>query len=323
MPRIHIVATGGTIAGQGAAPGRTASYQAGALDIAQLCAAVPGLDAEADITVEQFAAIDSKDADPTFWQALATRLQAIVDEPDTDGVVVTHGTDTLEETAYYLTLTLKTAKPVVLTGAMRPATALSADGPLNLLNAVMVAAHPQARGRGVLVAMNHAIFGAREVAKLDTLRPDAFGAPNAGPFGRVHDGRVSWLARSDRLHTLDTRFNAATPLARVDILVAYPGFPVNTIAAACADGAKGLVWAGTGNGTASRAVESALAAAVTAGRVVLRASRINQGLLIPNEDAAGQIWADTLSPWKARVLLMLALGEGYERAEISAVFATH
>src|SRR5690606_33004896 len=114
MQRIRIVATGGTIAGQGAAPGRTASYQAAALDIAQLCGAVPGLEAEADITVEQFAAIDSKDADPAFWQALATRLQAIADEPDTDGVVVTHGTDTLEETAYYLTLTLKTAKPVVL-----------------------------------------------------------------------------------------------------------------------------------------------------------------------------------------------------------------
>src|SRR5690606_22779822 len=133
---------------------------------------------EADITVEQFASIDSKDADPDFWQALAVRLQAVLDDSDIDGAVITHGTDTLEETAYYLHLTLKTAKPVVLTGAMRPATALSADGPINLLNAVTVAAHPQAHGKGVLVAMNHAVLDASEVTKLHTLRPRALRPPN-------------------------------------------------------------------------------------------------------------------------------------------------
>ena len=323
MQRVRVVATGGTIAGKGAAPERTAHYQAAALNIADLCAAVPGLDAQADITVEQFAAIDSKDADPAFWQALAVRLQAVLDDPAVDGVVLTHGTDTLEETAYYLNLTLKTAKPVVLTGAMRPATALSADGPLNLLNAVIVAAHPRAQGRGVLVAMNHAILGAREAAKLDTLRPDAFGAPNTGPLGLVHDGRVAWLARTERLHTLDTRFTPATPLARVDILAAYPGFPVDAIQAARAAGAQGLVWAGTGNSTASRAVDAELSSASAAGLAVVRASRVSRGMLMPGEDAAGQIWADTLSPWKARVLLMLSIGAQHSHAEIQSIFATH
>ncbi|TFL15646.1 asparaginase [Pusillimonas caeni] len=323
MQRICIVATGGTIAGKGAAPRQTASYRAGALGITELCAAVPGLEAEADITVEQFASIDSKDADPDFWQALAVRLQAVLDDSDIDGVVITHGTDTLEETAYYLHLTLKTAKPVVLTGAMRPATALSADGPINLLNAVTVAAHPGARGRGVLVAMNHAVFGAREVAKLDTLRPDAFGAPNTGPQGLVHDGRITWLAASDRAHTMDTRFSPATPLARVDILAAYAGFPIDAIQAARAAGARGLVWAGTGNSTASQAVEAELASVAAAGLAVVRASRVNCGMLVPTESAPGQIWTDSLSPWKARILLMLSIGSRLSRPEIQSVFASY
>ena len=323
MQRICIVATGGTIAGKGATAQQTASYQAAALEIAELCAAAPGLETQAHITAEQFASIDSKDADPDFWQALAARLQAVLDDPGVDGVVLTHGTDTLEETAYYLNLTLKTSKPVVLTGAMRPATALSADGPMNLLNAVTVAAHPQAQGKGVLVAMNHAVFAAREVAKLDTLRPDAFGAPNAGPLGLVHDGHVAWLADTTRLHTLDTRFTPATPLARVDILSAYPGFPVDAIRAARAAGAQGLVWAGTGNGTASRAVETELSAAAAAGLVIVRASRVGQGMLLPGAGAQGQICPDTLSPWKARILLMLSIGSALSLSDIQSVFATH
>jgi len=323
MQRICIVATGGTIAGKGAAPGQTASYRAGELDIADLCAAVPGLDAEAHITVEQFASIDSKDADPDFWQALAVRLQAVLDDPDIDGVVLTHGTDTLEETAYYLHLTLKTTKPVVLTGAMRPATALSADGPINLLNAVTVAADPQAQGKGVLVAMNHAVFGAREAAKLDTLRPDAFGAPNTGPLGLVHDGRVAWLARPERVHTVGTRFTPATPLARVDILAAYPGFPIDAIQAARAAGARGLVWAGTGNSTAGQTVEAELACAAAAGLAVVRTSRVGRGMLIPAGSAPGQIWTDSLSPWKARILLMLSIGSHLSFADIQSVFASH
>ncbi|MDX3894611.1 asparaginase [Pusillimonas sp.] len=323
MQRICIVATGGTIAGKGADPRETASYRAGELDIADLCAAVTGLDAEADITVEQFASIDSKDADPDFWQALAVRLQTALDDPDVDGVVITHGTDTLEETAYYLNLTLKTTKPVVLTGAMRPATALSADGPINLLNAVTVAAHPQARGKGVLVAMNHMVFGAREVAKLDTLRPDAFGAPDTGPLGLVHDGRVTWLARPERVHTMGTRFTPATPLARVDILVAYPGFPIAAIQSLRTAGTQGLVWAGTGNGTASQTVEAELASAAGAGLAVVRASRVNRGMLIPADSAPGQIWTDNLSPWKARILLMLSIGSHFSFPEIQSAFASH
>jgi len=318
LPRLCIVATGGTIAGAGARPQATQGYAAGALDVAELCARVPGLDEVACIGTESFAAIDSKDATPAFWQALASRVQALLEDDGLDGVVVTHGTDTLEETAYYLHLVLKTDKPVVVVGAMRPATALSADGPLNLLDAVAVAAAPATAGRGVLVALNHQILGARDAGKVNANRPDAFAAPNAGALGWVQDGRISWMARPERPHTLATPFSTATPLAQVEVLTGYAGGSAGLIRAVGATGARGLVWAGTGNGSASAQAQAALAELCKGGVAVVRASRTGSGCVAASGGMPG---AGTLSPWKARVLLMLALGAGAQ--DLQAVFDTY
>ncbi|VCU69739.1 putative L-asparaginase [Pigmentiphaga humi] len=320
-PRLHLVATGGTIAGAGTRPQASMEYRAGVLDAAALHASVPGLDEVAEFTLEQFASIDSKDATPAFWQALAARLQEVLDDPAVDGVIVTHGTDTLEETAYYLHLVLQTTKPVVLVGAMRPATSLSADGPMNLLDAAAVAACLGASGRGVMVVMNHRIFGARGVAKINASRPDAFASPDAGPLGLVQDGRIVWLARPERLHTSATRFTAGTPLLPVEILAGYAGISADLIRAAGACGAQGLVWAGPGSGSAGATALAALAELQAAGVVVVCTTRTGSGCA---PAVHGMVGGGTLSPWKARVLAMLALGSGCrEPAALQSLFDTH
>ncbi|MDX3905412.1 MAG: asparaginase [Pigmentiphaga sp.] len=321
MPRIRIVATGGTIAGAGSRPQSTQVYASGALDVKDLCAAVPGLNELAQVETEQFAALDSKNATPAFWRALAVRLQELLDSEAVDGLVVTHGTDTLEETAYYLHLVLKTRKPVVLVGAMRPATALSPDGPLNLFNAVTVAAAAEAADRGVLIAFNHGIFGARDATKVNANRPDAFAAPNGGPLGLVQDGCVSWLARPDRMHTHATRFSCDTPLPPVEVLVGYAGASAALIDAVGACGARGLIWAGTGNGSASKEALAALDRLRAAGLAVVRTTRTGSGCIPAGQ---GMVGAGTLSPWKARVLTMLALGAGCGEPQLlQSVFDTH
>ncbi|MFW7347989.1 MAG: asparaginase [Pigmentiphaga sp.] len=317
LPRLCIVATGGTIAGASARPQATMAYAAGALDVAELCASVPGLDEVADIRAEQFAAIDSKNATPAFWQSLAGRVQSLLDA-GADGVIVTHGTDTLEESAYYLHLVLKTDRPVVLVGAMRPATALSSDGPLNLLDAATVAAHPQAAGRGVLVVLNHQILGARDASKTNANRPDAFASPNAGALGWVQDGRVAWMGRPERPHTSATPFTAATPLPPVEVLAGYAGGSAALIRAVGSTGARGLVWAGTGNGSASADAQEALDGLERGGVAVVRATRTGSGCVAASGGLPG---AGTLSPWKARVLLMLALGAGMD--DIQGAFDTY
>ncbi|HTJ92898.1 MAG TPA: asparaginase [Pararobbsia sp.] len=211
LPRIVVVGTGGTIAGAAAKATQTSGYQAGALPVASLLQAVPGLDELARIEGDSVASIDSKDMTTALWITLAQRVQALLARDGVDGVVITHGTDTLEETAYFLHLTLKSAKPVVLTAAMRPATALSADGPLNLLHAVTVAASPASHGRGVLVTFANRIHSAREVAKTSTFSIDAFESPETGPLGWIHDAHVEYERRGERLHTLATPFRLAPP----------------------------------------------------------------------------------------------------------------
>ncbi len=327
LPRIRILATGGTIAGSARSAAMSTGYRAAALSVETLCDAAQGLDDVAVIEAEQVAAIDSKNATPSFWQLLAHRVQSALDAPEIDGVVITHGTDTLEESAYYLHLVLKSAKPVVLVGAMRPATSLSADGPLNLLNAVRVAASAQAAGRGVLVALNHRIYGARDVAKIDTMRPDSFGAPSGGPLGLVQDAHVVWLARTEKEHTVFTPFTAGATLPAVEILVGYAGVSASLVDAVAATRAKGLVWAGTGNGSVGGDVEKKLAAAVREGLMVVRASRTGGGYVMPGGSSDDLQWgfasAGTLSPYKARVLLMLALGMGYDVGQVREAFDTY
>lgn len=328
LPRIAVLATGGTIAGCAADATQTAGYQAGVVGIDQLLAAVPALANIARIHAEQIASIDSKDLDPALWATLGARIDALAAREDIDGIVVTHGTDTLEETAYLLHLTVKTAKPVVLTAAMRPSSALSADGPLNLLNAVTVAAAAAARGQGVLVAFNNRIHSARDVVKTSTYAVDAFQSPEIGALGWVQDGRVDFQRSVVRPHTVATPFAALAPWPSVEIVVSYAGVSRAAVDALAAARVAGIVVAGTGNGSIHASVQAALADAAQQGMAVVRASRVGSGHVMRNgaapDDALGFVSAGTLNPYKARVLLMLALAVGTtDRAALQRIFDTY
>ena len=312
LPRIRLLATGGTIAG--AQMGGTArGYKAAAFSTEALIAAVPQLAKLARIDLEQVAAIGSQDMDEATWLKLAGRSQAALDTPEIAGVVITHGTDTMEETAFFLNLVLHTAKPVVLVGAMRPATAISADGPMNLYNAVAVAAHPDARGRGVLVVANDEIHFAREVAKTNTTQVGTFRATHRGLAGLVNAGRLHLYAPPVRRHTQASEFSrhGGAALPRVDIVYAHAGMGRELIDAAVRAGARGLVIAGVGDGNLGAVALAAAAEAARAGIAVVRSSRTGGGVVERNieidDDQPGFIAADELNPQKARVLLLLGL----------------
>jgi L-asparaginase len=314
LPRIAVLATGGTIAGSAADAANTSGYQAGVVGVDRLLEAVPALSGVAQIQPEQVASIDSKDMALALWATLAQRVNTLLASDDIDGVVITHGTDTLEETAYLLHLTVKSTKPVVLTAAMRPSSALSADGPLNLLNAVTVAASQAAHGQGVLVAFNNRIHSARDVAKTSTYAVDAFQSPEVGALGWVQDGRVEFQRKVVRPHTVDTEFVIGTKWPNVEIVVSYAGASRIGVDALVAAGVRGIVVAGTGNGSIHASVQQALADAVSQGVVVVRSSRVGSGHVMRNgaasDDALGFVTAGSLNPYKARVLLMLALAAG-------------
>ncbi|RKP52822.1 asparaginase [Trinickia fusca] len=328
LPRIAVLATGGTIAGSAADAAQTAGYQAGVVGVDRLLAAVPALANIARIHAEQIASIDSKDLDATLWTTLAHRIDALCLQDDIDGVVVTHGTDTLEETAYLLHLVLKTAKPVVLTAAMRPSSALSADGPLNLLNAVTVAASTGAHGQGVLVAFNNRIHCARDVVKTSTYAVDAFQSPEIGALGWVQDGRVDLQRSAVRPHTTATPFAVASTWPAVEIVTSYAGASRLTVDALIAARVAGIVVAGTGNGSIHASMQAALAEAVSAGIQVVRASRVGSGHVMHNgaapDDRLGFVSAGALNPYKARVLTMLALTAGFaDRVALQRAFDTY
>ena len=327
LPRIAVLATGGTIAGSAADAAQTSGYQAGVVGVDRLLAAVPGLARIAQIEAEQVASIDSKDLEPALWQRLVERIAAYAARPDIDGIVITHGTDTLEETAYLLHLTVKTDKPVVLTAAMRPSSALSADGPLNLLNAVSVAAAGTARGHGVLVAFNNRIHSARDVVKTSTYAVDAFQSPEIGALGWVQDGRVEFARGVVRAHTVAAPFAVGERWPVVEVVTSYAGASRTLVDALIAARVEGIVVAGTGNGSIHADVQAALADAVREGIVVVRASRVGSGHVMHNgaapDDALGFVSGGSLNPFKARVLLMLALMNGTrERAALQQLFDT-
>jgi L-asparaginase len=321
LPRIALLATGGTIAGLADDAADLIGYRAAQLGIADLLARIPALDGMATLVAEDIAAIDSKDATPAFWQAVGQRVQAAVDDPAIDAVVLTHGTDTLEETAWYLDLTVQTRKPVVLTGAMRPASAALSDGPQNLTDAVRVAADPRAAGRGVLAVMNARILAARRVAKQHTSSVDAFGLRDDA-IGAVYDGAIRWRDPLPRMAAPVPPFSVRTPLAAVDIVVGYAGCSTAPIDALVAEGVAGLVWAGTGNGAVPTTVAARLRAATDAGVVVVRASRGGRGTVTrcaPDDDQPF-LHSGDLDPGKSRVLLMLALGAGEPAAALQGRF---
>ena len=326
MPRIVVVATGGTIASEGATPTQTVGYARPALGAEALVAAVPTLARLADVRAEQLFQVLSGHLTSDNWLTLARRINDLLLYDDVDGVVVTHGTDALEETAYWLTLTVRSTKPVVMTGAMRPASALSADGPMNLHNAVALAASRAAAGMGVLVTLNDAIHAGRDVAKLRTASPDAFDSPEFGRLGRMQGGVAQLHRRPLRRHTVDAEFDvgALDALPRVDVTYSHVGASRVPIDALVAAGARGIVNAGVGQGDVTPDVLDGLKDARRRGVHVVRASRVPGGTVVANgalkDDALDFVAADTLNPQKARVLLMLALTVTDDRREIQRIF---
>ena len=325
MKKIKILATGGTIAGKAASSTQLTGYKAGAYSVDDLLASVPALGELAQISGEQLCNIDSSSITDALLLHLAQRCNELLAQEDVDGVVITHGTDTMEETAFFLNLTVKSDKPVVLVGAMRPATAVSADGPLNIINAVKTAVCAESAGQGVLVVMNDEIYGGRDVMKTNTANVATFKSPNGGALGCIVGGEVRYYYRSVRPHTLATEFaiSNVTALPRVDIIYAHIGQDRVLVDAACAAGARGLVYAGSGMGSIHGAVEAALAEAVQSGVVVVRSSRTGSGRVsagLARWQEQGFLYADNLNPQKARLLLQLALLQTHERSEVQELF---
>ena len=322
-PRVAILATGGTIAGVAGAGDRLTGYASGILNADELVASVPALGKYARISTEQIANIDSSRMSITLWLKLANRINELL-AGDVDGVVVTHGTDTLEETAYFLNLVVKSAKPVVMVGAMRPATAISADGPLNLLEAVVTAASPGAAGKGVLVAMNGIVCGARSAAKMNTQRVDAFRPVDIGCLGYVVENRPVFYKAPSRRHTINSEFDVSglDSLPKVEIVYSYVDAGSEAVLGVLAAKPAGIVSGGVGDGRIAPTVEAELRRATAEGVAVVRSSRVATGVITRSTDDETNhfVAADNLSPQKARVLLMLALTRTTDPHEIQRMF---
>ncbi|MGO4328665.1 asparaginase [Cupriavidus sp. 2TAF22] len=309
LRRVVVLATGGTIAGSSSNPASSAKYQAATVPVASLLGAVPALGSVARIEAEQVAQVDSKDMSFALWSRLVERIRFWSAQPDVAGIVVTHGTDTLEETAMVLHLACPVGLPIVLTAAMRPSTSLSADGPLNLLDAVRVASHAQAVGKGVLLVINQEIHAARDVVKAHTSAVNAFASPAGGPVGYVQDDFVGFTRAPARLPAAAMPMPQAWP--KVEILASYaePGRVV--VDALVGAGVNGLVVAAAGNGSIHQSLAEALAEAAAAGVAVVRSSRTGAGhvaIPVAPRPASGVfVAAGNLNPYKARVLLLFAL----------------
>jgi len=329
--RVALIITGGTIDSVGTDRLDLAWYiEAGKrLESGELQAAVPELAQIADVREVPFRRLPSQAITPADWIELAQTIQRIlVDDDAADGVVVTHGTNTLEETAYFLNLVLKTERPVVVVGAMRPSSGLSADGYLNLLNGVRVASNPASGGNGVLVVLNDTIHAARDVTKTATYRLEAFQGRDLGPIGYADaDGRVLFYHRPARRHTTTSAFDWATlgQLPRVDVVVSYVGADGAMIDAAVAAGARGIISAGTGAGRPTPDEEAALTRAHEQGIVICQASRVGSGRAVrsPGLRKRGWVASDNLQPWKAKVLLALALTQTTDPDAIQELIDTH
>lgn len=312
LPNVVVLATGGTIAGA-AGSDVQAGYTSGQVGVEQLLAAVPQAKKLANLTGEQISNIGSQDMNDEVWLKLATRINTILARPDVSGVVITHGTDTIEETAYFLNLVIKSPKPVVLTASMRPSTALSADGPLNFYNAVAVAANANSAHHGVMVVINDWIHGASSLTKTSTTAVQTFMSPLTGLLGTVAYGDIEWYRTPVGKNTTTSEFmvNEFTKLPRVDIIMATENMDGALINAAVAAGAKGIVIAGVGNGNMTQPALDALAAQAKRGIVCVRSSRVTTGQVGRNvevkDDSLGFVASLGLNPQKARVLLRLAL----------------
>ena len=313
LKRVLVLGTGGTIGGQVSARAGGA-YDAGKVNVAELVAAVPEMDKLARVSAEQISAIGSQDMNDKVWFDLVRRIKTVIDRKEADGIVITHGTDTMEETAFFLDIVLDTQIPIVLVGSMRPSTAVGADGPANLYEAVKIAAAPETRGRGVLVVLSDTIHGARWVQKTNTTSLDSIRSPNAGPVGYVDAASTRYLQSASRSGQTRLQLPDAPPLPRVDIIYSHANMYALPIEDALKRGARGIVLAGVGDGNTSRAAIEALAAAVRQGVVVIRSARVCSGFVSRNvevdDDRLGFVVSLDLNPQKTRILLQLLIANG-------------
>ncbi len=314
LPRIKVLATGGTIAGAQATQA-DAGYKSGTFSVDDLIKAVPQMTNIAALSGEQVANIGSQTMNHEVWLKLAARVNEVLKSDDVDGVVITHGTDTMEETAYFLSLVVNSDKPVVLVGSMRPATAISADGPINLYNGVALAASPEAKGRGPLVVLNDTIHYAREAQKMHTTHMDTFDSPNRGVAGVMNTGKPTFYSLNTTRHTTKSEFSVdgLTPQKLPLVVIVYSHVNIGgvMIDAIVDKGVKGIVLAGVGDGNTTDAALAALERAAKKGVAVVRCSRTGSGVVDRNvevnDDKLGFIAGMELSAQKARILLMLGL----------------
>ncbi len=311
QPRVRLIATGGTIA----------NHRDGRLDAAPLAASVPALASRAQLETETFANTASLGLTLDDWLRLSRRVAAALRDPGLAGVVVTTGTDTLEELAWFLDLTVGGERPVVVTGALRRPTDEDADGPRNLLDAVTVAADPAAGARGTLVVMHGLVLAARDATKVGFSPSEAFEALSMGPLGHVEEAHVRFAAPPGAREPRPP-FEASSlrRLPRVDVLLTYQQSPGDLISAAVRGGAEGIVLASAGLGSVTQAQADAIARARAAGTIVVISSRVERGAVTTTDVSVGAIPAGALTPVKARILLMLALARGMSRKEIAEVF---
>lgn len=325
-PKIMILATGGTIAGAQASTAE-AGYKSGSFSVDDLIKAVPQLKDLADISGEQVANIGSQTMNHEVWLKLAKRVNEVL-KGDTDGVAITHGTDTMEETAFFLSLVVKSDKPVVLVGSMRPATAIGADGPANLYDAVALAANPEAKGRGPLVILNDEIHYAREAQKTNTTALDTFKSPNRGRAGVMNTGKAYFFSTNTMVHTTKSEFSVdgkgVKDLPWVEVVYSYANFGRDTIDFLVGKGVKGIVLAGVGDGNSTDTAIAALEEAAKKGVAVVRSSRTGSGLVVRNvevnDDKLGFITSMELNPQKARILLMLGLMKTSDPKKLQELF---
>lgn len=325
LPKVTIIATGGTIAGSGTSKIQT-NYTAGVVTVDKLINAVPEVMKLAKIKGVQISSIGSQDMNDAVWLKLAKKINKLFASDDCDGVVITHGTDTMEETAYFLNLVIKSTKPIVLVGSMRPGSALSADGPMNLYNAVALAANKDAAGRGVMVAMNDLILSADDVTKSNTTNVATFVCPNWGPLGYMHNGKPTFRRAAMVKHTYQSEFDIMNlkKLPKVDIVYSYANVNSVIVDALVKDGSKGIIHAGVGNGNIYKTVFPKLISAQKQGIQIVRSSRVYSGsttLDAEVDDAKFNFVASLYkNPQKSRILLMLALTKTNDYKEIQKMF---
>jgi glutamin-(asparagin-)ase len=326
LGNVVILATGGTIAGAGATAAASATYQAATVPVDKLIAGTPELKDIANVRGEQVFQIASESFTNDHLMQLGKRVAALAKQDEVDGIVVTHGTDTMEETAYFLNLVIRSDKPIVLVGSMRPGTAMSADGMLNLYNAVVVAASKDARDKGVLVSMNDEIYPARDVTKAVNIKTEAFKSP-WGPLGMVVEGKTYWFRVSAKRHTTRSEFDieGIDRLAPVEVVYGYGNMSNAAYQSFAADGAKAIIHAGTGNGSVADRIVPTLNALRGNGVQIIRSARVaGGGFVIRNaeqpDDKYDWIVAHDLNPQKARILAAVALTQTQDSKELQRIF---